>query len=157
MLRTRIENTAKPAETIFKTAAAMSTGMGVVRNYANGTVGLPSSETAENIVLLDKERIPVGASAASVNHSDYEAQFNTYASGELCKTTIFTEGERFATDQYDSTTIIDSNIGKLVAVGTDGKWKLATVESKYKFVGFYNDGAHKLADIVVLDTADENA
>ena len=45
---------------MFKADSAMVTGMGVVKDYADKTVGFPSAETADNIFFVSKERVPHG-------------------------------------------------------------------------------------------------
>lgn len=154
MLRDIIVNTGTAAPATYKTSDACATGMGVIKDLTAGTVAFPSEETATDICLLQKSRIATGCLAARSEHSDYETEFNTFKKGELCVLYTYDIGESFATDQY---TLEDGDEGKYVAVGTDGKWVVATVESKYKFVKFYNDAGHKLALIEVVETVGSNA
>lgn len=159
MLRTLIGHEHKAAFADCKASAACSTGMGVVMDRAAKTFALPTAETAADIVIVYKERIPSGIYAANGDYSDYFEQYNSVAAGEFAPLYSYDYGEVFATDQYDST-IVDAAKGKRVSVGTDGKWKVATVttvSSKYVFKDFYNDNGHKLAIIEVSDTPAANA
>lgn len=154
MLRERITHSHKAAETIYKAAADMVTGMGVIKND-DGTFSAPAAATSANIYWLDKERIPTGINAARVNMSDYDEDYTTVKKDEFGKLMQYGPGERFATDAY-ATALTDADAGKMVEVGTDGKVAVATAASIYKFKGFYNDAGHELADIEVLDTAVSN-
>ena len=154
MLRDIIVNTGTAAPSTYKTIDVCATGIGVVKNLTAGTVAVPAEETATDICLLQKSRIATGCLAARSEHSDYETAFNTFEKGELCVLYTYDIGESFATDQYD---LADGDEGKYVAVGTDGKWKVATVDSKYKFVKFYNDAGHKLALVEVVEAVGTNA
>lgn len=157
MLRTVIEHDHKTAPAYLKVAAAANTGMGVV--FANGGLAFPSAATAADIYVLNKARVAEGLLAAQEIVSDYAPEFNTFAAGELAVAYNFDFGEQFAVDQYNAETVIEANKGKVLAVGTDGKWTVAGsgVASKYIFDGFYHDGAHTLALIRVSDTATTNA
>ena len=92
--------------------------------------------------------------------SDYDDDFVNIKANEFVTLDKFAPGERFATDQYDETSIIDST-----AIGTrisfkSGKAQCATattVLSPYVFKGFYNDNGHALVIIEVSDTAAANA
>ena len=154
MLRDIIVNSGTAAPSTYKTTDECATGMGVVKNLTAGTVAFPTEETASDICLLQKSRIATGCLAARSEHSDYETEFNTFDKDELCVLYTYDVGESFATDQYS---LSDGDEGKRVAVGTDGKWKVATVDSKYVFVKFYNDAGHKLALIEVTDSVVANA
>lgn len=156
MLRERITHQQKAADTYLKAAADMVTGMGVVKDEVAGTFKFPTAATSANIYLVDKERIPTGINAARTDMSDYDEDYTTVKEGEYAKLPRYDAGERFSTDQY-ATTLTDAAIGKTLHVGTDGKWAQATAASVYKFVGWHDDAGHKLADIVVLDTAVANA
>ena len=112
---------------------------------------IPSAETAENIYVVNKERYATGIYAAQTDFSDYFFQFNEVAAGEFAPLYNFDFGEVFAVDQF--TGLTDSDKGSYVAVGADGKWVVASVASKYKFTGLYNDNGHSLARIEVCDTA----
>lgn len=157
MLRSVIEHGGKSAPAHMKVTTPAATGMGVV--IANGALTLPAEETAADLYFLQKARVLTGTDAARSEVSDYLAAFNTFAANELAIAENYDFGEEFATDQYDATSITAENAGKRVAVGTDGKVKVATagVASKYVLVGLYNDGSHVLAHIRVSDTAAANA
>ena len=131
-------------------AVAMVTGMGV--QISDGTIILPAAETAEDIYFLEKERTVDGIYASVNNLDDYFEQFVNVKAGEYAKILKPVAGEIYGVDQY-ADALADSDKGKRVAVGTDGKWKAATVASAYVFDGFVMDGTHKLAQIRVTDTA----
>ena len=57
MIRDMRRNGAQPKDTMHKAGVAMVTGMGVVIKDAT-TVALPSAETASNVYVVTKERIP---------------------------------------------------------------------------------------------------
>jgi len=155
MLRERITHQHKAADTYLKAAANMVTGMGVVKDEVTGTFKFPTAATSANIYLVDKERIPTGINAARTDMSDYDEDYTAVKKNEFAKLPRYDAGERFATDQY-ATALTDAAIGKTLAVGADGKWAVATADSVYKFVGWFDDAGHKLADIAVLDTAVAN-
>lgn len=157
MLRDLIVHEQKAAETTYKADVAMATGMAVIKNVTDGTAELPSAETAENLFFTQKERIPTGRNAGVANHSDYDTEFNSIAKDERMALYQYDRGEKFATDAVGSLT--DSDIGKVLSAGTDGKMKVASaaVASRYQYLGAYNDAGHKLAKIYVLQDATNNA
>lgn len=79
--------------------------------------------------------------------------------GEFVGLERYTDGEKFATDQFKANDFQDGSIadlkGKPVAVGTDGKWMKATAPSKYVFENVYMDNGHKLVMIRVESDAVE--
>ena len=154
MLRSIIEHDNKSAVANLKVAAAAKTGMGVVID--GDALKFPTEATAADIYVLNKARVPYGTNAARTQFSDYDEQFNTFKANELAVAENFDFGEEFAVDQYDAATVTAENAGKRLAVGTDGKWTLATVASKYVLVGLINDNGHTLARIRVSDTAVAN-
>lgn len=159
MVRDLMINEGKIAPAYTAATAACTTGMGVVIDRAAKTFSLPAAETAENIFVVHKERYPVGAAAAYTDLSDYFEQFNTVAEGEFAPLWQYDYAEEFAVDAYDTTSLTTANAGKVAAVGTDGKWKLAGsgVSSKYLFVGLHDDAGHTLARFAVLDTPTTNS
>lgn len=145
----------KPANAMYKSGEdKIITGMAVVKNETNKTFEFATEETASDLYFVDKERIPSGRNAALSDMSDYDEDFVTLEEGEFGKLPTYYVGERIATDQYVETDLVD---GVRVAAGTDGKIKKATVPSRYKFGGFYDDNGHKLAIVEVSDTAVANA
>ena len=158
MLRVLMENSAKTAIATYKTAGAYKTGMGVVINPATGVASLPAAATGEDIYFLSKDKVPMGIETARTDFSDWEEQFNTFVVGEKCRLEHFDFTDIFETDQYDST-ITETDIGKRVLVGADGKIALADFDqsSKYVFEGFYKEGAHTLVRVRVTDTATTNS
>ncbi len=140
----------KPVYTMYKAAADMKTGMGVVIDYVNKTVKFPTAETAENIFIVDKERIPTGVNASRGDMSDYEEEFVTVKAGDFVKIPMPEGGERRATDQFAPTGLTE---GVAMAVNTNGKWVKAGsgVKSNFVFAGFFNDNGHELAIIDVIN------
>lgn len=156
MIRELINHGGKAAEATYVAATELKTGMGVVKN-TDGTCSVPTAATAQNIYLVDKERIPTGTNAGKTYLSDYEDEFNTVAAGDCVKLPEYDSGEVFATSEYD-TALTAADAGKTLHVGTDGKWAVATEASPYRFEGFYTDaGSHTLAKIAVLKDAVANA
>lgn len=159
MLRDLIVNAQDAAIAGFTTESAAATGMGVViTSEADKTVDLPSAETAVDVLVLQKARVPEGLNCAKTEFSDYDPDFNTFAAGEQVILYKYYVGERFATDAYASG-LTDSDAGKKLAVGTDGKWKVAgaNVASKYEFIGLVNDNGHTLARIKVVEDTTANS
>lgn len=159
MIRDMRRNGAQPKDTMHKAEVAMVTGMGVVIKDAT-TVALPSAETASNVYVVTKERIPTGINAARQDMSDYDDDFVKIKAGELIGLERYTDGEKFATDQFKAEDFTDEAVaGFAVSVGVDGAWCKATstVESKYVFDGFHNDNGHKLVMIRVEYDAVKNS
>ena len=151
MIRDMRRNGAQPKDTMHKAEVDMVTGMGVVIKNAT-TVSLPSAETASNIYVVTKERVPSGVNAARTDMSDYDPDFVNIAASEFVGLERYTDGEKFAVDQFKASDFADSvTPGFAVSVGTDGLWAKAasTVNSKYIFDGFHNDNGHKLVMIRV--------
>ena len=106
---------------------------------------------------MEKARIPTGINAGRTNLSDYEPEFVTVAQGDRVKLCEYDFGEVFGTDQF-ADALADGDAGKTLAVGTDGKWAVASAASIYRFRGFIMDaGRHKMAQIEVLKDAVANA
>ena len=133
MIRDMRRNGAQPKDTMHKAGVEMITGMGVVIKNETEVV-LPTSETSANVYVVTKERYPSGINAARTNMSDYDDDFVKVAKGEFVGLERYTDGEKFATDQFKANDFQDGSIadlkGKPVAVGTDGKWMKATAPSK---------------------------
>lgn len=163
MLRKLYEkNDMKGAIATFKAAAAMTTGMGVVKDEATGEAKLPSAETADGIFFVDKARVANGTKASLTDFSDYDTMFTDIAAGEKVLLVHADDTDKIATDAYKASDMVADNVGKYVSVGTDGKWQLATgstnaVASRYVFIGTYNDVNHTLAVIEKVETAGKNA
>lgn len=151
MLREFRVNCADAPAANFKAAVELKTGMGVTKDYANGTIGLPNVATSKNIFIVQKFPIPDGADAARVNFSDYENAFNTISEGECALAYSYRPDSAFGTDQYNATALTASAAPATVEVGTDGKWTTASGDSKYYFTGLYNDAGHTLARIEVIE------
>lgn len=149
MLRNLQIKSGKPVYTMYKAATDMKTGMGVVINYANNTVEFPAADTADNIFIVDKERIPTGINASRGDLSDYEEEFVTIKAGDLVKIHTPEEGERRAVDQFVATGL---TAGSTMVVGTDGIWKKAGTgaKSSYVYAGIHNDNGYELAILSIV-------
>lgn len=157
MLRDLIVNAQDAAIAGYTVTTAAATGMGVViTDEDKKTVGLPEAETAVDVFVLQKARVPEGLNCARTDFSDYDPDFNTFAADEQVVLHKYDIGERFAVDAF-AATLTDSDKGKKVAVGTDGKWKVATGASKYVFYGMMNDNGHTLAKIKVVEDTTANS
>lgn len=137
-------------------AVAMVTGMGAQISVADGNVILPAAEAASDIYFVEKERTVEGIYAALTDFDDYFDQFVNVKAGEFVKIIKPLAGELYGVDQF-ADALKDSDKGKRLSVGTDGKWAVAKVASPFVFEGFVMDGTHKLAQIRVSDTAAANA
>lgn len=156
MIRDMRRNGAQPKDTMHKAKVAMVTGMGVVIDGT--TVVLPTAETATNVYFTTKERVPSGLNAARTDMSDYDDDFTKIAKDEFVGLERYTDGEKFATDQFKADDFTDSAVpGFAVSVGTDGKIMKATIASKYIFDDIYNDNGHKLVMVRVEPDAVTNA
>lgn len=159
MIRDMRRNGAQPKDTMHKAYVDMVTGMGVVIKDAT-SVTLPSAETATNIYVATKERIPSGINAARQDMSDYDKDFVSIKAGEFIGLERYTDGEKFATDQFKAEDFADeATTGFAVSVGADGKWQKATAStmpSKYVFDGIHTDNGHKLVMIRVEADAIKN-
>ena len=160
MIRDMRRNGAQPKDTMHKAYVDMVTGMGVVIKDAT-SVTLPSAETATNIYVATKERIPSGINAARQDMSDYDKDFVSIKAGEFIGLERYTDGEKFATDQFKAEDFADeATTDFAVSVGADGKWQKATAStmpSKYVFDGIHTDNGHKLVMIRVEADAIKNA
>lgn len=153
MLRDIRRNGAQPKDTMHKAAAKMVTGMGVIKNDTKDKkeVKLPSDETTANICVVTKERVPSGINAARLNMSDYDEDFVNIEKGELIGLEVYTDGEKFATDQFKAEDFNGYEVGKTVAVGADGKWMKTTKgTSRFLYAGEYMDNGHKMIAIEVV-------
>ena len=158
MIRDIRRNGAQPKDTMHKAEVAMVTGMGVVIKDAS-TVKLPAAETASNIYVATQERVPHGVNAARTDMSDYDEDFVNIKEGDFLGLENYTDGEKFATDQFKAEDFESASDGMAVSVGTDGKWKKATaaVASKYVYEKDLADNGHKLIIIRVEKDAVKNS
>ncbi len=157
MIRDMRRNGAQPKDTMRKAGVDMVTGMGVVK-AENKTVVFPTAETATNVYVATKERIPTGLNCSRTDMSDYDKDFVNIKSGEPMGLERYTDGEKFATDQYVAADFAEGVAdGFAVSVGTDGLWKKATVASKYVYAGPHDDNGHRLVMIRVENEAVTNA
>lgn len=157
MIRDMRRNGAQPKDTMRTAAVNMITGMGVVKTE-DMTVNFPTSETANNIYVATKERIPTGLNTAKTDMSDYDEDFVNIKAGEFLGLERYTDGEKFATDQFKAADFGEDAVkGFAVSVGTDGLWMKASIESKYVYDDIHMDNGHKLVVIRVESDAITNA
>lgn len=162
MIRDFIINGAKAPDAMHKAKVAMVTGMAVVKedSETDKYVNITSAETVADIFFVDKERIPTGINTARGDMSDYDPDFVNIAAEEMVSLDKYAPGEKFGTDQYDTSSITnETEVGTRISF-KDGKAQVATqttVNSPYVFKGFYNDNGHTLVQIEVSDTAAANA
>lgn len=149
MIRDMRRNGSQPKDTMHKADVAMITGMGIVIKDST-TVAFSDAETASNIYVATKERVPSGINTAKTDMSDYDDDFVKIAKGEFIGLERYTDGEKFATDQFKAADFPDGvEPGFAVSVGTDGLWGKSTTESKYVFDDFHDDNGHRLVMIRV--------
>lgn len=158
MIRDMRRNGSQPKDTMHKAEKAMVTGMGVIIKDAK-TVTLPGTETASNIYVATKERVPSGVNAARKDMSDYDTDFVNIAKDEFLGLERYTDGEKFATDQFKATDFDSPTPNMYLSVGTDGKWQKATasVPSRYVYDGVHMDNGHKLIMVRVESESGENS
>ena len=90
--------------------------------------------------------------------SDYDEDYVKIAKGEFLGIERYTDGEKFATDQYKAGDFDSATDGTAVSV-KDGIWQKATttVASRYVFEKFFEDNGHKLIVIRVEADAVKNS
>lgn len=140
----------KNVDAMYKAGAAMETGMGVVKSFADKTVDFPAAAASTNIFFVEKERVPTGLNAAKKDMSDYDDNFVKIAEGEMVELIAPVTGERYAVEAYVKTELSE---GDFLEVGTDGKWKKAAAATKFIYGGEYADNGHTLAIIEIGDIA----
>lgn len=152
MLREFRVNGADAPAAYFVADTDLKTGMGVVKNYADGTAELPSAATADGIFLVAKAPIATGVYAGT-DQSDYFDEYNTVAEGDCVVLYSFRDDSAFGTDQYDNAEFTAETLTTPVAVevGTDGKWTTASGTSKYLATKIYDDAGHPLLHIEVIE------
>lgn len=149
MLREFRVNGADAPAAYFKADTELKTGMGVVKNYADGVAELPAEATAEGIFLVAKQPIATGIYAGT-DQSDYFEEFNTVAEGECVVLYSFRDDSAFGTDQY-ADALASITEPTFVEVGTDGKWVAASGDTKYLATKIYDDAGHDLLHIEVVE------
>ena len=137
----------KPANAQYKAGeAGIKTGMAAVKNEANGTFVRPTAATSKNLYFVDKERIAKGINAAYKDLSDYHEDFVTVEDGEFAKLIAYYVGEVIGTDQADTSTLA---VGDYLEADEKGQMVKSASETKYIYIGEYNDNGHKLARIKI--------
>ena len=158
MVRDFIINGAKAPDAMHKAKVDMVTGMGVVMedSVTDKFAKILDTETVADIFIVDKERIPTGINCARGDMSDYDDTFVKIQANEMVSLDKYHAGEKFGTDQYDTTISKDLAIDTRVSC-KEGLVTKATIDSPYVFKGFHDDNGHLLAQIAVSDTAAANA
>ncbi len=108
----------KNADATLVAGEAMKVGMMVVKDYANSEALLPSAAAGSGVFFVTKEKIPTGLLSVQGEQSEYLAAFNDIAEGEEIVLIKPFAGEKYATDQFIATKLIE---GYPVNVNTDGK------------------------------------
>ena len=103
--------------------------------------------------MVAHEFNPEGIYSSLTNFDDYDEMVTAIKANQFVKLVPLYVGEQYGTDQYASGIAIDGNKGKVLKVGTDGKWDVATDASRYELHDIMDDNGHKLIVIRVLDVA----
>lgn len=157
MLRDLIINDAKASNSMYKAKVNMITGMAVVKDVDSiNLVDTTTEECVTDIYFVNKDRVPSGLNTARGDISDYDVDFVNVKANEFIKLEKYLAGERFATDQFDSTTITTETKLNTRVSFKDGKVQKSTIPSHYEFKGFMNDNGHTLVIIEVSDTLTSN-
>ena len=104
-------------------------------------------------ILVAHEFNPEGIYSSLTNFDDYDEMVTAIKANQFVKLVPMYVGEQYGTDQYASGIAVDGNKGKVLKVGTDGKWDVATGASRYELHDVMDDNGHKLIVIRVLDVA----
>jgi len=147
MLRELQTKTGKVYDATNKASVAMVVGMGVIKDYTNGTVKFPAVATDEGLFFVTKEKVAEGIYAGLGEFSDYDAMFMTIDANELVKLVSLEKAERYATDQVTATGLVK---GDYLALGTDGKFAESTTATKLIYGGTKTIDTHTLHVIEVL-------
>lgn len=152
MLRELQVNVSKNVPATYTAKVNMVTGMGVQLKFGSDMqIIMPASNTDDNIYFLEREREVTGLKASLTDIDDYDTDFVTVKAGTRAQLITPYPGEFYGTDQVKTGDLIDGNIGKAVAPGTDGKWTVLTSgSSRFVMTEIMQDGTHKLAVIHVL-------
>ena len=152
MIRELMVNGAKNIPANYAAKVAMVTGMGV--QLVKGEVCLPSADATDDLYMVAHEFNPEGIYSSLTNFDDYDEMVTEIKQGAFVKLVPMYVGEQYGTDQYASGIAIDGNKGKVLKVGADGKWDIATSgNSRYELHDIMDDNGHKLIVIRVLDVA----
>ncbi|MDD6837362.1 MAG: hypothetical protein PUF04_09460 [bacterium] len=147
MLRDIVVNGHNAALATYKAAVDMKTGMAVVKGTDN-TVSLAAD--AKDVFFVQKARIPTGANAAVLNHSDWLEEYNTVKAGDCVVLYKYQPGDLFATDAFESEDALasmDNGDGVTFADGI-----LAAGDgTHYVFRGVIMDAGHPLALIEYVE------
>lgn len=134
----------------MKADVAMKRGMLVQKDYANGKAIMPTSQV--NLFWVNKDVQPTGLMSYEGDISDYDTRLETIAVGDFVQLEKPLAGERYATDQFVSTSLV-ANCYVEVSTAADatlGKIIYKSSASPYKYVGAYTDNGTTLALIEVV-------
>lgn len=148
MLRELQTKTGKVYDSMNTASVDMVVGMGVVKDYGDGTVSFPGAATDKGIFFVTKEKRAGGVYAGLSEFSDYDEKFMNIKSGEGVKLISPEKGERYATDQFT----VGAEKDDYVNVGVDGKIaKVESGSSRFVYCGTKTIDRHELHVIEVVD------
>ena len=150
MLRRLQTVTNKNIDGQMKANVAMTRGMLVQKDYANGKAIMPASQV--NLFWVDRDVQATGLMSYEGEISDYDTRLETIALGDFVQLEKPLSGERFATDQFVATSLTaDCYVEVSIADdATLGKVIYKSSASPYKYVGVYTDNGVTMALIEVV-------
>lgn len=151
MIRELMVNGAKNIPANYAAKVDMVTGMGV--QLVKGEVVLPAAETSDDLYLVAHEFNPEGIYSSQTNFDDYDEMVTAIKANQFVKLVPMYVGEQYGVDQYADGIAIEGNKGKVLKVGTDGKWDVSSEASRYELADVMDDNGHTLIVIRVMDAA----
>lgn len=151
MIRELMVNGAKNIPANYAAKVDMVTGMGV--QLVKGEVALPAAETSDDLYLVAREFNPEGIYSSQTNFDDYDEMVTAIKANQFVKLVPMYVGEQYGVDQYADGIAIEGNKGKVLKVGTDGKWDVSSEASRYELADIMDDNGHTLIVIRVMDAA----
>lgn len=151
MLRRLQTVSGKNIDVQMKADVAMTRGMVVQKNFANGEAIMPASQAG--LYFVDRDVQPTGLMAYEGEISDYDTRLETIAIGDFVQLEKPVVGERYATDQFvadnlvvggymDVSTAADATLGKLIH---------SADASKFMYAGTMSDNGHTLAIVEIVE------
>lgn len=147
MLRDIVVNGHNAALATYKAAVDMKTGMAVVKGTDN-TVTLAAD--AKDVFFVQKARIPTGANAGILNHSDWLEEYNTVKTGDCVVLYKYQPGELFATDAFASVEALEAMANGDGVTFANGI-VAAGEGTHYVYRGIIMDAGHPLALIEYVE------
>lgn len=151
MIRELMVNGAKNIPANYAAKVDMVAGMGV--QLVKGEVVLPAAETSDDLYLVAHEFNPEGIYSSQTNFDDYDEMVTAIKANQFVKLVPMYVGEQYGVDQYADGIAIEGNKGKVLKVGTDGKWDVSSEASRYELADVMDDNGHTLIVIRVMDAA----